>query len=133
MGKQGPNMTEDQKLAICVALTELEEDGKLSHGAFKTIVVRFDRSDRAVSKLWKKFKLGLAQGTPQEAIKSKIKGNSGRKGVQPNEIQSRVRSVELLLRQNLRVLAEKTGIPKSVLHRAKQAGHSAQPFLLSHI
>jgi transcriptional regulator of acetoin/glycerol metabolism len=93
------------------------EDGVLRHGAYQEAAEKYGCSWKTIKGVWAKHEQREAAGDPSAYIGNNRKGNSGRKGIDLEDLRTRLRDIPLNERTTQRRLAAALGIPQPTLFR----------------
>lgn len=128
------DLTNAERQAVYQKCLGLSKDGRLPHGSITQTASEFNVSRDTIYRLWKRGKESSTNPLVPANVNTR-KHNSGRKARDISELQESVKAISIGHRTSLRSMEMKTGISKSTLHRAVQAGsilrHSSsiKPFL----
>ena len=114
-------LTNTQRQEIANFLLKNSTNGKLKRGLIKAAKIEFGRSILTISKLWKKVKVQLNQGSHVINVQNR-KSLCGRKKKDRHNVMDRIKQVPWIQRQTLRSLSNAVNIPKSSLHRMLKNG-----------
>ncbi len=110
------NLKDSERRAVIHELLQGSRNGTLCYGDLKRVAKMFGISWHSVSRLWRNYTAQKSQGILDPNLDSKRKGNSGRKGVNIEELKERLRQIPQRSRTSQRALAAQLGIPKSTLN-----------------
>ncbi len=109
------NLKGFERRAVIHELLQGSRDGTLCYGDLKRVANMFGISWHSVSRLWRNYTTQKSQGILDPNLDSKRKGNSGRKGVNIEELKEKLSHIPQRNRTSQRALAAQLGIPKSTL------------------
>ncbi len=109
------NLKDSERRAVIHELLQGSRNGELRYGDLKRVAKMFGISWHSVSRLWRNYTTQKGQGVLDPNLGSKRKGNSGRKGVNIEELKEKLRQIPQRNRTSQRALAAQLGIPKSTL------------------
>eukprot|EP00904_Undaria_pinnatifida_P006756 jgi/Undpi1/320/HiC_scaffold_1.g00316.m1 len=102
------------------------KDGVLRHGSYQEAAVKYGCGWETIKGVWAKHEQREAAGDPSAYIGNNRKGKSGRKGIDLEDLRTRLRDIPLNGRTTRRRLAAALGIPQPTLyHNLKKLGLKA--------
>ncbi len=110
------NLKDSERRAVIHELLQGSRNGALRYGDLKRVAKIFGISWHSVSRLWRNYTTQKGQGILDPNLNSKRKGNSGRKGINIEELKEKLRQIPQGSRTSQRALAAQLGIPKSTLN-----------------
>lgn len=116
------NLTDETRQSILESLLRLSEDDKLPRGAIQRVADQFKVFRKTVGRIWSRAKECYAKGMKSADVSSRIKGNSGRKRKNRDEIQEKIAAVPLSKRTTLRSIAAETQLPIGTLFNVMKEG-----------
>lgn len=120
------DLTNTERQAAYQKLLRISRNGKLPHGSITQTAQEFNVSRLTIHRLWKRGQESSSNPRVPANVNSR-KFNSGSKRREVSELQEKLKALSIGERTSLRRMETKTGISKSSLHRAVQAGE-----ILSH-
>ena len=105
------NLKENEGRAVIDELFEGSKNGKLAHGNIKRVAQQFACSRKQVTTMWKRCKEQKDAGIAAPSLRNKRGGNSGRKGIDLEELRDKLRHIPLKNRTIQRAVAAQLGIP----------------------
>lgn len=129
------NLTDDERNGVLQSLLSAEKEGKLPKGVIGAVAAKFNVHRHTISRIWTKAKADFKAGMKFADVRSRIKGNSGRKRKNRLEMQKKIESVELRKRSTLRSIAAASETPLSTLHKllkegfVKRVSNTVKPYL----
>ncbi|ETV85692.1 hypothetical protein H257_02297 [Aphanomyces astaci] len=96
-------------------------NGRLKYGALKDFAAHLKCHWKTISRVWKRGRHSLSNGSPYADVASKLEGNSGRKKSRlAADFEGAIKSVPKHQRQTLSSLAAPSGLPKTSIVRHMQ-------------
>ena len=117
-----PRVERQKRIVMQLAVNCNRESTRIDPGIIRDLAITFGYSPRGIRKLWAREK-EMTLNNRNRAFQITRKKGSGRKWkITTEELQEKVKSVELHKRRKVRSLAKAIGIPKSTLHRCLRLG-----------
>lgn len=107
-----PNLTDHERRQIIDELLERSFNGILPRGALSEVAKKWKRGRSTVMDLWHTYRSARQNGDAEDASKSKIKQNSGRKRVNREEVCAKILAAPIEDRQDIRRAAHAAGVSK---------------------
>ncbi|CAM9256569.1 unnamed protein product [Pylaiella littoralis] len=114
-GQKRKNFNVLEREEVIRYLLATSKDGARRHGSFQEAAVKYGCSWKTIKGVWVKHEKREAAGDPSAYIRNDRKGKSGRKGIDIEELRTRLRDVPLNERTTHRRLAAALGIPQQTL------------------
>lgn len=116
------NLTNETRQSILEALLRRFKDNKLPRGAIQDIAEQFNVYRKTVGRIWSRAKECYAKGMNFADVRSRIKGNSGRKRKDRNQIREKISEVPLHKRTTLRTVAFESKVSVGTLFNVMKEG-----------
>ncbi|CAM9635575.1 unnamed protein product, partial [Ascophyllum nodosum] len=104
------NLKENERSAVIDGLLEGSKNGKLAHGDIKRVAQQFACSRKQVTTVWQRYKEQKDAGIAAPSLRNKRGGNSGRKGIDLEELRDKLRHIPVKNRTTQRAVAAQLGI-----------------------
>ena len=119
--RQLPRVERQKRIIMHLAANCNRETTRIDPGIIRDLAITYGYSHVGIKKLWAREKeMALNRNRAFQITRKK---GSGRKWkITTEELQEKVKSVELHKRRKVRSLAKAIGIPKSTLHRCLRLG-----------
>ena len=109
------NLKENERRAVIDELLEGSKKGKLACGDIKRVAQQFACSRKQVATVRKRYKEQKDAGIAAPSLRSKRGENSGKKGIDLEELRDKLRHKPLKNRTTQRAVAAQLGIPHTTL------------------
>ncbi|KAG6948573.1 hypothetical protein JG688_00015034 [Phytophthora aleatoria] len=118
-----PNLDDRTRRAIVNDILLCTRDGQVDRvrlGTFAKLGRKYERNERTIARIWKRYKAPVAAGHVGGDISSRIKGNSGRRGFDRAEVAVKVKAVPIQERRTIAATAKATEVSTGLLQRLLQ-------------
>ncbi len=115
------NLTDADRQGVVQFLLESSHNGEIPYGQFARTAEKFHCSRWTITRIWDRHKRSKAQHGTYGDASSRIKGNSGRKGFNKEEILEKIKALPHPKRQKIRMIAAKMRVSVGVIQRLLKA------------
>eukprot|EP00904_Undaria_pinnatifida_P011906 jgi/Undpi1/7846/HiC_scaffold_23.g10318.m1 len=110
-GQKRKNFNISKREEVVRHLLASSKDGVRRHGSFQEAAEKYGCHWETIKRIWRKHEERVESGDPTAYTGNERKGNSGRKGLDVETLQSRLLDIPLNERTTQRRLAAALGIP----------------------
>lgn len=114
---QRKHLNADERRAVVDELLQSSKKGKPVWGAFGIVAEKFGSNPKTIKQIWRLYKSQKDEGIVNPCLRSKRRGNSGRKGIDIDYYRELLKHIPLKNRTTQRALAGALGIPRTTLQK----------------